>query len=129
MKLHRDLSITQKTAWFLAHRIREAFEGTVEAYETYIGGKLKNISNAKRKELAGTCCGSVGKTAVTGIKDRDSNKIDGKPVPDTTKETLQGFVNDAKTPGSDVYTDERKFYTGLDNHETVNHSVSEDVNG
>lgn len=136
MKLHRDLKITQKTAWFLAHRIREAFssegesfEGPVEADETYIGGKRKNMSNKKRKELANTGRGSVGKTAIAGIKDRDSNRIKAKPVADTTKETLQGFVNESKTADSMVYTDESKSYTGLDNHETVNHSVSEYVNG
>ena len=62
MKLHRDLKVTQKTAWFLAHRIRNSFAapgsgqfaGPVEVDETYMGGKRKNMSNAKRKEPAGT---------------------------------------------------------------------------
>jgi len=70
MKLHRDLGITQKSAWFMAYRIREAmigesgsFLGPAEADETYFGGKRKNMSNAKRKELAGTGQGAVGKTA------------------------------------------------------------------
>ena len=59
MKLHRDLGITQKSAWFLAHRIRETFDfawlpgfdGPIEADETFIGGKRKNMSHEKRKEL------------------------------------------------------------------------------
>ena len=74
MKLHRDLNVTQKTAWHLAHRIREAWEdnggslfgGPVEADETYIGGKRRNMSNAKRKELKGR--GAVGKAAVVGVQ-------------------------------------------------------------
>ena len=77
MKLHRDLEITQKTAWFLAHRIRQTFAATngpfagpVEVDETYVGGRRANMSNAKGKELAGTGRGAVGKTAVVGAKDR-----------------------------------------------------------
>ena len=75
MKLHRDLDITQKSAWFLAQRLRAAlsqksarFDGPVEVDETYVGGKRRNMSKARRKELAGTGRGSVGKTAVVGGK-------------------------------------------------------------
>lgn len=136
MKLHRELEITQKSAWFLNQRIRKAYEtsaepfsGPVEVDETYIGGKRKNMSKKRRMELYKTGRGSVGKTAVVGMKDRDSNRIVAKPVPNTTKEILQDFVNREKTKDSTVYTDEHKGYTGLNNHETVNHSVSEYVNG
>ena len=81
MKLHRDLGISQKSAWFMLHRIREAwagggddgdFSGPVEADETYFGGKRKNMSNAKRRELADTGRGPVGKVAVVGVKDRET---------------------------------------------------------
>ena len=78
MKLHRDLNITQKSAWHLAHRLREArieyqglFSGPVEVDETYFGGKRKNMSNTKRKEAAKLGRGTAGKTAVVGAKDRD----------------------------------------------------------
>ena len=76
MKLHRDIGVSQRAAWFMLHRIREAwgeddgeepFNGPVEVAETYMGGKRKNMSNAKRKELAGTGRGAVGKTAVVGM--------------------------------------------------------------
>lgn len=72
MKLHRDLKVTQKTAWFMLRRIREAwsaeseslFSGPVEADETYMGGRRANMSKAKRKTLSGR--GAVGKEAVIG---------------------------------------------------------------
>ena len=67
MKLHRDLGVTQKTAWHLAHRVRKAlqsggfqFSAPVEVDETYIGGKRKNMSNARRQELEGTGRGARG---------------------------------------------------------------------
>ena len=113
MKLHRDLNITQKSAWHLAHRLRKAlesrggmFSGPVEVDETYMGGKRRNMSNAKRKELAGTGRGSVGKVAVVGAKDRASNRVAAKVVTSTDKPTLQGFVVEHAAPGATVYSDE-----------------------
>ena len=74
MKLHRDLTINQRSAWFLAHRLRVAltqegglFAGPVEVDETYMGGKRANMSKSKREELTGR--GAVGKTAIAGAKD------------------------------------------------------------
>ena len=138
MKLHRDLKITQKSAWHLAHRLRKAldegldvFPGPVEADETYIGGKRKNMSNAKRKELAeqGAGRGAVGKTAVAGVKDRGRKRIRAQVVERTDKPTLQGFVTTFVQPGATIYTDEASVYEGLPNHESVKHGVGEFVRG
>ena len=107
MKLHRDLNINQRSAWFLAHRLRVAlaekggmFAGPVEVDETYFGGKRKNMSNAKRKALAGTGRGAVGKTAVIGAKDRGTNQVAAKVIERTDAPTLQGFVGDHAAPGA-----------------------------
>ncbi len=135
MKLHRDISVTQRTAWHMAHRIRKAlssgdgnlFEGPVEVDETYLGGKRRNMSNSKREELTGR--GPVGKTAVVGMRDRETNKVTAKVVDDTTSETLQGFVKRQVVPGTTIYTDESTAYASLPNHDAVKHSVSEYVRG
>ena len=144
MKLHRDIKVTQSTAWFMLHRIREAwatdpkgptFSGPVEVDEAYFGGKRKNMSNAKRKELEGTGRGAVGKTAVVGIKDRDSNQVSAKVVEHTDAQTLIPFVEAHAEPGATVYTDEAKVYGPLPDvfngyqHESVKHTVSEYVRG
>ena len=128
MKLHRDLEITQKSAWHLAHRIREAFSnndlkqfaGPVESDETHIGGKEKNKHEDKRSHTRGPS----GKAVVVGIKDRDTNKVVAKPVPNRTKEELQGFIGSNVASEAKVYTDDHKSYVGLPfDHESVNHSV------
>ena len=86
------------------------------------------MSNAKRKELAGTGRGAVGKVAVVGVKDRETKQVRAKVVENTDKPTLQGFVVEHTAPGATVYTDEASAYEGLPfTHETVKHSVSEYV--
>ena len=137
MKLYRDLNINQRSAWFLAHRLRAALEdghapfaGPVEVDETYFGGKRKNMSNAKRKALSGR--GAVGKTAVVGARDRETGGIWAEVVPCTDKATLQGFVRDIAEPGVMIYTDEAAAYKGLApafGHEAVNHGAKEFVRG
>lgn len=134
MKLHRDLGITQKSAWYMAHRIREAFDtgnnmfvGPVEVDETYIGGKERHKHEWKKMN-AGR--GVVGKIAVVGIIDRGTNRVDASVVESTDASTLQKFVNTRTERDATVYTDDAPAYPGLPRpHETVKHSVSEFVRG
>ena len=138
MKLHRELGIGQKAAWFMLHRLRKAYEleigpfaGPVEVDETYIGGKRKNMSNAKRKVAAKEHLGrgGVGKSAVIGAKDRATNKIRASKIDKTDSKTLHEFVNSHAHPDSTVYTDDHRGYMGLPHkHKTVKHSVSQYVN-
>ena len=139
MKLRRDLNIGQKAAWFMLHRIREAwsvelddddFQGPVEADETYFGGRRTTMSNKRRKELENAGRGAVGKTAVAGLKDRASNQVRAKVVERTDAATLQGFVVEHADAFATVYTDDSSAYASLPfDHDSVKHSVSEYVKG
>ena len=138
MKLQRDIGVSQPTAWFMLHRIREAwggegegpFDGPVEVDETYFGGKRRNMSNSQRKELAGTGRGAIGKVAVVGAKCRTANKVRAEVVEATDKATLQDFVAESADDGATVFTDDAAAYEGMPfDHESVKHSVSEYVNG
>ena len=128
MKLHRDLEITQKSAWFLAQRLRKAlsedgklFPGPVEVDETYFGGKRKNMPNSKRKELTGR--GAVGKTAVAGDKDRATHQVAAKVVAATDAESLAGFAKDNTDPDATAHE------TLPFGHDTVTHTFQEYVKG
>ena len=135
MKLHSDLEITQKNAWFLAKRIRETwcdnaapFAGPVEVDETYFGGKKKNMPKAKREKIKGR--GTAGKAIVAGVKDRATNQVSARTVAGTDVRTLQGFVAEHAAPGAKVFTDDAAAYRGMPfDHEAVRHSVGEYVNG
>ena len=130
MKLYREVGIRQATAWSLMQRIREGFieghnlpfPGSAEADETAIGGKRKKLREAGR--------GSIGKTIVAGVKDRDSKQVSAAVADRTEAKTLQGFVLDRTESAATVYTDGSRAYTGLPRvHEIVNHSAGEYVRG
>ena len=133
MKLHRDIKVTQKTAWFMLHRIKEAwgqeykalFAGPVEVDETFFGGREAN-KHAKKKQRLGR--GGVGKSVIVGAKDRATNEVRAEVVEGTDAKTLQGFVADHAAPGATVYTDEAAAYKGMPfKHESVRHSTGEYV--
>ncbi|MHB8718109.1 MAG: IS1595 family transposase [Candidatus Dormibacteria bacterium] len=129
-QLARDLGVTQKTAWFISHRIRLAMEvegfdrplsGEVEADETIIGGRDKNKHAHLRRGPWGP---QVGKVAVMGLLERHG-EVRARMVPARTKTVLQAELRRNVAPGSTVYTDQLLSYKGLAEdyvHEVINYS-------
>ena len=134
IQLAKELGVTQKTAWFLSNRIREAcangnhpLTGDVEVDETYIGGKESN-KHASKKMKAGR--GTVGKQAVMGMLER-GGQVYAVPVPTNSRSVLHSHIHNKVGKGATIYTDEWKAYKGMTGyrHHAVRHSAGEFVKG
>jgi transposase-like protein len=140
IQLGKDIKVTQKTAWFMLHRLRYAFnhpafneplKGTVEADECYVGGKTANKHNNKKEY---TEDGKLvdKKAPVLGMKERGGNVVAKVLNKVTVAEVHPAMINSIKK-GSILYTDSasRYFYTAyyMAEHKKVNHSANEYVNG
>jgi transposase-like protein len=132
-ELARALGVTQKSAWFMLHRIRLAMKresllmgGEVEVDETFIGGKGENMHKSVRARRGmSKGGGSIDKAVVMGMRERSSGKVRAEVIPNVKGDTLKPRVQQAVKAGSTVYTDQWNGYTGLQgrfDHETVNHA-------
>lgn len=135
LQLHRDLGVTQKTAWFMLHRIREIMKtkapemltGTIEADETFIGGKNKNRHEDK-KVKASQGRSVKDKTPVLGLL--DDGKVNTTVIKDTKAKTLKPIITSMVKKGSIIVTDEWKSYNKLSKdyqHKVVNHKENQYV--
>lgn len=133
LQLAKEIGITQKSAWFVLHRIREAcggpkltkLKGIVELDECFIGGKERN-KHEHKKLKAGR--GAVGKTAVLGMRERDGRTILA-PMNERTMQAVTAQIHDNIELGTQLYTDDGIVFSDLDGlffkHESVNHSAGE----
>jgi len=134
MQLAKEIGITQKSAWFVLHRLREAcgpdlkkLQGIIEIDETFVGGIEAN-KHENKKLKAGR--GTVGKTPVLGMRERGGRTV-AMTMESTDKETIQAAIHQHIEVGSTLHTDEAGTYAGIDaagfKHATVNHSAGEYV--
>lgn len=135
-EIGREIGVTQKTGWFMMHRIRlamqtgsfEKFSGQVEADETFIGGLARNMHWRKKQQREEKGRGAVGKTIVMGLLERhpwNGSQIKAKVVPDNAWSTLQGEIRKNVKAGTEMHTDAHLSYTGLENdylHRVIDHA-------
>jgi transposase-like protein len=138
-ELGRAIGITQKSAWHVMHRVREAMktgtvellDGVIEVDETFIGGLAENMHDHKRAQRH-TGRGNRDKAIVVGARQR-GGEVRARVVPDRKKHSLLAFVQNTVDPGAQVYTDEANAYLDLRwegyKHASVNHSKKQYVNG
>ena len=137
-EIHRALGVTQKTAWFMLHRIRLALQngtivklgGEVEVDETFIGAKARNMhAKKKRERMQGRKGGSKHLTAVQGLLQRNGSehsKVILKAVKTVKKHVVQNNVREYVLKGSNLFTDSLQSYKGLKdeyNHQVIDHAV------
>ena len=125
-QLRKDLGVTHKTAWHLAHRIRKALAdddpallyGPVEVDETFVGGRARNQPMERKRRLS--------KVPVIGILDRATNRVLAEPIDGRNSRNMQGFVYAHTDDTTEVYTDDASGYRHMARrHTTVNHSLGE----
>jgi transposase-like protein len=136
-EIARTVGVTQKSAWFMLHRIRLAMQSgslmkvggpgsTVEADETVIGGKLKNMHGRRRREMGLAREGAYNrnKTIVMGVLDRDARQVRATVLPAARRSTMEAMVRNHVEPGTTMMTDAHVGYDQLKNyfpHEVINH--------
>ena len=137
LEIHRALGVTQKTAWFVLHRIRTAMQsgtfeklsGEIEADETYVGGKAENMHKWDRLKSGIQGRGTVGKAIVFGVLQRNtkdtSSKVKVKVVRNTKRKTLHAEIKNSVDAGSNIFTDALQSYNGLNEyiHESIDHAT------
>lgn len=131
MQLAKEIGITQKSAWFVLQRLREAcgndntmLKGIIEVDECYIGGKESNKHESKKRHMGR---GGAGKTVVVGMRER-GGRTKGIVIPNVQSATLEAVILSNVSAGSEIQTDEHSGYNGIEDHyyhDMINHKAGE----